>query len=347
VVNLLSKEQAMNTNKSGLQATVIGDGGWGTALALLLHGNGNCVTVWGPFPDYIQTVIRQRENSVYLPGVKLPPDLRWTADAKAAADGAAVVILASPTKFFRAVAGTFAALLPKSCAVVSVAKGLDPKSYQRMTQVAEEVLGRGPVAALSGPSLAPEVARGVPTAMVVASRDEEQARHLQGIFSNRRFRVYTSDDVVGVELGGALKNIIALAAGISDGLGFGDNTRAALITRGLAETTRLGIALGAKPSTFAGLSGAGDLVLTCTSKTSRNHTVGERLGRGEAMDRILADMKQVAEGVWNCQVALELARKLGVQVPITEQVCAVVHEGRNPKEALASLMAREAKPEVG
>jgi glycerol-3-phosphate dehydrogenase (NAD(P)+) len=305
------------------------------------------VTVWGPFPDYIRTVVRRRENAEYLPGVTLPPELRWTADAKTAADGADVAVLASPTKFFRCVAGVFASLLPASCTVVSVAKGLDPQTYRRMTQVAEETLGRAPVAALSGPSLAPEVARGVPTAVVVASRDEAQARHLQSVFSNRRFRVYTSDDVVGVELGGALKNIIALAAGISDGLGFGDNTRAALITRGLAETTRLGIALGARPATFAGLSGAGDLVLTCTSKTSRNHGVGERLGRGETMERILADMKQVAEGVWNCQVALDLARKLGVEVPITEQVCAVVHEGRNPREALASLMAREARPEVG
>ena len=337
----------MNRSKSGLQATVIGDGGWGTALALLLHENGHRVTVWGPFPGYIQTVAEQRENSVYLPGVQLPPDIRWTADRATAAEGADVVVLASPTKFFRAVIGSFAALLPASCTVVSVAKGLDPQTYQRMTQVAEEVIGRAPMAALSGPSLAPEVARGVPTAVVVASRDEEQARWLQTIFSNRRFRVYTSDDVVGVELGGALKNIIALAAGISDGLGFGDNTRAALITRGLAETTRLGIALGANASTFAGLSGAGDLVLTCTSKTSRNHTVGERLGRGEAMDRILADMKQVAEGVWNCRAALDLARKCGVEVPITEQVCAVVHEGRNPREALVSLMAREVKPEVG
>ena len=326
---------------------VIGDGGWGTAIALLLRENGHRVTIWSPFPDYVLDVVQRRQNSLYLPGVELPADIRWTADRQAATAGAEVAVLASPTKFFRPVAESFSGLLPPSCIILSVAKGLDPKTHRRMTEVAEEVFGRSPVAALSGPSLAPEVARGVPTAVVAASPNETHARELQRIFSNTRFRVYTSDDRIGVELGGALKNIIAVAAGISDGLGFGDNTRAALITRGLAEITRLGTALGARAATFSGLSGAGDLILTCTSKASRNHAVGERIGRGESLEQILAGMKQVAEGVENCRGARDLARGLRVDVPITEQVCAVAHEGRNPKDALAALMSRDAKSERG
>jgi glycerol-3-phosphate dehydrogenase (NAD(P)+) len=334
-------------HKSPQNISILGDGGWGTALALLLCENGHHVTAWGPFPNDINAIIQKRENSLYLPGIPLPEDIVWTADRAAATAQADVVVLATPTKFFRSVAESFASLIPPSCMIVSVAKGLDSRTHQRMTQVAEEVLGRSPVAALSGPSLAPEVARGIPTAVVVASRSEEHSRELQTLFASSRFRVYTSDDRVGVELGGALKNIIALAAGISDGLGYGDNTRAALMTRGLAEITRLGVKLGAKPATFAGLSGAGDLIVTCASKISRNHSVGERIGRGETLKQILSGMKQVAEGVWNCQVALDLARRVHVEVPIIEQVCAVVHEGRNPKEALVSLMTREAKPEMG
>lgn len=336
-----------SASKAAAKIGILGDGGWGTALALLLHENGHRVTVWGPLPDYIKTVVRQRENPLYLAGVSLPPDIRWTADCREAVADTDVVVLASPTKFFRSVAERFAALLPPSCTVVSVAKGLDPRTHQRMTEVAEEVFARSPVAALSGPSLAPEVARRIPTAVVVASRDERQSRELQKIFSNGRFRVYTSDDRIGAELGGALKNIIALAAGISDGLGFGDNTRAALMTRGLAEITRLGVALGAQPATFSGLSGVGDLIVTCASKLSRNHAVGERIGRGETTAQIMADMKQVAEGVDNCRVARDLARQLKVETPIIDQVCAVIHEGKNPRDALASLMTREAKPELG
>ena len=334
-------------HKSDVRIAVFGDGGWGTALALLLHGNGHAVTVWGHSPDHVESVVRTRENALYLPGVELPPEIRWTADNEAAAAGADVAILAVPSRFFRSVAATLAGHLSTSCMVVSVAKGLDPRTRQRMTEVAEQVLGHAPIAALSGPSLAPEVARQAPTAVVVASRDDEQNRRLQGIFASKRFRVYTSADVVGVELGGALKNVIALAAGISDGLGFGDNTRAALITRGLAEITRLGIALGAEAETFAGLSGAGDLILTCGSRQSRNHAVGERLGRGEPIARVLAGMKQAAEGVWNCRVASDLARQAKVDAPITEQIRAVVHEGRDPRAALEALMARRARPELG
>ena len=324
---------------------IIGDGGWGTALALTLLGNGHRVTVWGPFPEYIEEICRKRENPLYLPGVALPPDLAWTSDRAVAAEGADVIVLAVPTRFFRAVAASFRGVIPPSAAVVSVAKGLDAQTHHRMSEVAQEVLGRGPVAALSGPSHAEEVARRVPTAVVIASADAAQARMLQSVFMGPRFRVYTSDDVAGVELGGALKNIMAIAAGASDGIGFGDNTKAALLTRGLAEITRLGCALGAKPATFAGLSGMGDLIVTCTSRFSRNRSVGERLGRGEKIDGILASMKQVAEGVWTCALARDLARERGIEVPITEEVFAVLHEAKNPLEAVGDLMMRSAKPE--
>jgi len=327
------------------QACIIGDGGWGTALALVLHERGHRVKVWGPFPEYIEKVRQAHRNDDYLPGVDLPAEIWWTADRENVVQGADLVVVAVPTKFYRNVMDSFAGLIPASAEVVTVAKGFDPQSHQRMTDVLADVLKRDDVAALSGPSHAEEVARRMPTAVVVASRSSKVARSVQEAFSTARFRVYTSDDVVGVELGGALKNVIAVGAGIVDGIGFGDNTRAALITRGLAEMTRLGVAMGARPATFAGLSGIGDLIVTCNSKLSRNHAVGERLGRGEKIGQILGSMKQVAEGVWNCAIACDLARQHGVQVPIAEEVHAVVHKGRNPVEAVEALMSRDAKPE--
>ncbi len=214
-----------------------------------------------------------------------------------------------------------------------------------MTQIAEQILKRPHVAALSGPSHAEEVARGIPTAVVIACDDHAVAQSLQSTFTNRVFRVYSSTDVVGTELGGALKNVIAIAVGISDGLGFGDNTKAALITRGLAEMTRLGTALGAHPETFSGLTGMGDLIVTCASKLSRNRAVGERLGRGESIKEIMDSMVQVAEGVWNCENAFALAQNVGIEVPITHEVTAVVHKGKNPREAVESLLARDPRPE--
>ncbi len=324
---------------------VIGDGGWGTALAVLLAGKGDRVTVWGPFPDYVAQVRDTGRNELYLPGVTIPPAVRWTADRAEAVAGADVVVLAVPSKFFRDVAASFASRIPAEALVVSVAKGLDERARTRMTEVADEVLGAGPCAALSGPSHAEEVARGIPTAVVIACSDPARASGLQSVFMTPRFRVYTSDDVVGVELGGALKNIIAVAVGVSDGLGFGDNTRAALITRGLVEMSRLGCALGAQPATFAGLSGMGDLIVTCTSRHSRNRAVGERLGRGETIEAITASMKQVAEGVGNCAIARAIARDRGVDVPITDEVYAILREGKRPLEAVQSLMTRSAKPE--
>ena len=323
---------------------IIGDGGWGTALAVVLHNNGHAVRVWGPFADYIAEIQHRHRNEKFLPGIKLPPDIRWTADKAEAVAGADVVILAVPSRFFRSVLESFAGFIPSSAPALSVTKGLDEKTGKRMTEVAEELLKR-PVAALSGPSLAAEVARGIPTAVTIACADNATAKTLQDLLMNPSFRVYTSNDVIGVEIGGALKNVIAIAAGACDGIGFGDNTKAALITRGLAEIARLGCALGAHPETFAGLSGMGDLIVTCASRLSRNNTVGERLGRGESIDQILKTMEQVAEGVWTCATARELARKHNVEVPIINEVHAVIHEGKDPKEAVRALLSRDPKPE--
>jgi glycerol-3-phosphate dehydrogenase (NAD(P)+) len=324
---------------------IIGDGGWGTALGLVLHRNGHDVHMWGPFPDYVSQVKRRRENVKFLPGVRLPEDIQWHSDRAGAVDGADVVVIAVPSKFYRSVLESFAPHIPAQSLLISVSKGLDQQTHERLTVTARTVLGRGPVAALSGPSHAEEVARRVPTAVVIACEDHGVAVQLQQVFNGTEFRIYTSDDVTGVELGGALKNVIALAAGVSDGIGFGDNTKAALITRGLAEITRLGSAMGANPATFAGLSGIGDLIVTCASNLSRNRAVGERLGKGETIKDILGGMEQVAEGVSTCKLALDVARKLGIDVPITEQINAVIHEGRDPKQAVIALMSRDPKVE--
>lgn len=332
--------------KTPRKIAIIGDGGWGTAIGLLLAGNGHKVTIWGPFKDYIEKVAASRENMNFLPGVTLPPELLWTADREQAVAGADIIVLAVPTKYYRSVLESFASLIQPHSRIVSLSKGLDQQTHKRMTEVAAEVLNHAVIAALSGPSHAEEVARRIPTAVVIASRNKEHSDELQKVFTSDRFRVYTSDDVKGVEYGGALKNVIAVAVGMSDGIGFGDNTRAALITRGLVEITRLGSALGAKQSTFAGLSGMGDLIVTCTSRHSRNRSVGERLGKGETIEHIMGDMKQVAEGVWNCAIVRELARKLKVEVPITEEVYAIVHKGKKPQSALATLMTRDLKPET-
>ena len=324
---------------------IIGDGGWGTALALVLARNGQAVRVWGPFPEYIEQIVTRGENVKFLPGVRLPTNIGWTADRAAAVRDADVVVLAVPSKYFRAALQPLAPLVPGPALIVSVTKGLDRETSRRMTQVAADLLGRGPIAALSGPSHAEEVARSIPTAVTLACADPAQAVALQKVLSNDAFRVYTADDVAGVELGGALKNVMALAAGVCDGLGFGDNAKAALITRGLAEMTRLGCALGAQRATFAGLSGLGDLVVTCTSRHSRNRAVGERLGRGEQIAAILQSMEQVAEGVWTCAVARDLARRHKLPAPITEEVCAVIHDGKNPRQAVQALLGRELRSE--
>ncbi len=324
---------------------IIGDGGWGTALALHLERSGRRVRVWSPFPEAVERLRRARENTPFLPGVPLPESLEWTADCEAAVAGAEGIVLAVPSKFCGAVYAAFADAVRRGAArLLSASKGLDPVSGRRLTELAGAVFGR-PAAALSGPTLAEEVARGLPAAAVLAGECPADVAAWQAALNGPRFRVYTSDDTAGVELGGALKNVMALAAGASDGLGFGENARAALITRGLAEMTRLGAALGARAETFAGLSGMGDLVVTCNSRASRNHQVGERLGRGEPLAAILGGMRQVAEGVTTGARARDLARARGVRAPIIEAVAAVLYDGQPPAEAVEALLRRAARPE--
>jgi glycerol-3-phosphate dehydrogenase (NAD(P)+) len=328
-----------------MKITVIGDGGWGTAIGLLLNTNGHAITLWGPFEDYLKEIRSTGENTRYLKGVKLPDTLRWTANPSEAMAGAELVVLAMPSKFFADVCRTFSGLIPPTIPVVSLTKGLCEATHCRMSELAQDILKVPHVVVLSGPSHAEEVARNIPTAVVAACEDEARAQQIQQIFTSPFFRVYTSTDPVGVELGGAVKNVIAIAVGASDGLGFGDNTRAALITRGLAEITRFGIAFGAKPETLSGLSGVGDLIVTCTSRHSRNHTVGERLGKGEAIQEIMASMTMVAEGVWNAKVVYALAKKNNVSMPITEAVYGLCYENLSVKEAVIRLISRDAKPE--
>ena len=328
-----------------MNVTIIGDGGWGTALGLLLHQKGHAVTIWGPFADYLDEVRVRRENVRYLPGIAVPPGIAWTADADEAVRHAEAFVLAVPSKFYADVCQRFQGRIAAGTPVVSVTKGLCATTHRRMSEIAAEILRHEAVTVLSGPSHAEEVSRGLPTAVVAAARDRRQAEFFQKLFTGPRFRVYTSCDPVGVELGGAVKNVIAVAVGVSDGLGFGDNTRAALITRGLAEMTRLATALGAQPETLAGLSGVGDLIVTCTSRHSRNRGVGERLGRGEKIEPILASMKMVAEGVWNSRIVRGLARERGIDMPITEQVYGFCYENLDPQQALVALMNRDSKPE--
>lgn len=328
-----------------MKIAVIGDGGWGTANALLLAGYGHDVTLWGAFPDYVEEMRRTRRNEKFLKGVELPADLKLTADREEAVKGAEVVVLAPPSKYFTSVVSGFRGLIPPEALVVSITKGLCEKTDRRMTDLGEEILGTGPIVALAGPSHAEEVSRGVPTAVVAACADEAKAKRVQAIWSGPRFRVYTSKDPVGVEIGGAVKNVLAIAVGCSDGMGYGDNTRAALITRGLVEMKRFVLAYGGKPETLSGLAGVGDLIVTCTSVHSRNHAVGERLGKGERIADILGSMQMVAEGVWNAKVVHEIAKRLDVEMPICELVYALCHEGFDAKGACAAMMNRALKEE--
>ncbi len=330
-----------------MRAAVVGAGAWGTALAKVLTDAGHEVCLWSYEPE-VADAINERGENPYLEGIRLPAALTAEADMGRAVRGAQLVVSVSPSQVVRHVMAEAGAFIDPEALVVSASKGIELGTWLRMDQVLAEVLSPGLTerfSVLSGPSFAREVAMGAPTAVVVASGDQEAAARVQGAFQTPWFRAYTNLDVVGVELGGALKNVVALAAGMSAGLGYGHNTMAALITRGLAEMTRLGVALGARQATFYGLAGMGDLVLTCTGSLSRNRTVGFRLGQGESLDEILADMTAVAEGVKTASGVRELARRHQVEMPITEQVFAIVEEGRSPPEALRALMERDPKPE--
>ncbi len=330
-----------------MNVTVIGTGGWGTALAVLLHGNGHLVTLWGRLKEEVEPIVAARENKMFLPGVKIPAEIEVTLDAKSALRDAELVVLAVPSHGMRPICLQLRDFLPREPTLVSVAKGIENETGARMTEVITEVLRTDRLVALSGPSHAEEVGRGIPTAVVVASKRPALAAIAQDAFMNERFRIYTHDDVVGVELGGALKNIIAIAAGVCDGIGFGDNTKAALCTRGLVEMARLGVGLGAKRETFFGLSGVGDLIVTAFSRHSRNRAFGERLGKGEKLEQIVASTQMIAEGVKTAKSAWQLAqsRAGGIDVPITREVYAILYEGKSPKHAVRDLMTREAKPE--
>jgi glycerol-3-phosphate dehydrogenase (NAD(P)+) len=329
------------------RAAVLGAGSWGTAFATVLVDAGGDVVLWARRPELAASINDQHVNTDYLPGVELPPGLRSTPDASEALAGSELVVLAVPSQTLRENLSAWAGELPEACLLVSLMKGIELRTSHRMSEVICEVadVPNDRVAVVSGPNLAKEIAARQPAACVVASVDESVAERLQQACMTGYFRPYTNTDVVGCELGGTVKNVIALAVGMAAGMGFGDNAKASLITRGLAETARLGASLGADPMTFSGLAGLGDLVATCTSPLSRNRTFGERLGRGESVDEIAATTTEVAEGVKSCQPVLDLARKFDVDMPIAEHVVSVVHEGMSPKEMVRSLMSRDAKPE--
>jgi glycerol-3-phosphate dehydrogenase (NAD(P)+) len=327
---------------------VIGAGSWGTTVAAIVGGRVP-TALWSRDADLARSISSSHENARYLPGVELPPRLRGTADLEGSCRDADVVVMAVPSHGFRSVLCQAAAAVRSDVPVVSLSKGVERDTLLRMTEVVLDVLpaGRsGPVAVLTGPNLAREVAEGQPAASVVACEDPDTATGLQQLFMTHSFRVYTNPDVVGCEVAGALKNVIAIAVGIAAGLGYGDNAQAALVTRGLAEITRLGVALGGQPLTFAGLAGLGDLVATCTSAHSRNRRVGFELGRGRSLDAIVGEMDMVAEGVRSTAAVLQLAARAGVEMPIATIVGAVLYAERNPADLVPDLMLREAKPEL-
>jgi glycerol-3-phosphate dehydrogenase (NAD(P)+) len=331
----------------GSRAAVVGAGSWGTALALHLSRSGFQVDQWVHDPELLEVMRSRRENPVYLPHFVLPDSLRPSGDLAAVLEGNEVVLWVVPTRYFRDLLRSAAPRLHGETRLVIATKGIEPGSGLRMSQIAGECLERPPrsVTVLAGPSFAQEVARGDPTAGVLACEDLTSARELQAVLSQGSYRFYTNQDVVGVEMGGALKNVIALAAGVVEGLGFGSNTAAALMTRGLTEITRLGAACGGSPSTFSGLAGMGDLILTCTGRLSRNRSVGIQLGRGGRLEEILSGMKMVAEGIPTTSAAMLLARRLGVEMPITLGVDALLRGEANPKDAVAALLRRPLREE--
>jgi glycerol-3-phosphate dehydrogenase (NAD(P)+) len=331
-----------------MNTAVVGGGSWGSAFARYLGSIGLPTRLWIREKDIYREALRSRENSAFLPGFRFPPEVDLSDDLAKTASFGEVVFVAVPSQFCRTVYRRMAPVLHGDQIVVSLTKGFDRKTLMRMSQVMEEVfkprvLPR--LAVLSGPSFAKEVAAGFPTALVIASREPATTRQVQQLISSLTIRAYTSTDVTGVEVAGALKNVIAIAAGIVDSLEFGLNTRAALITRGLVEITKLGLALGARKETFSGLAGIGDLVLTCTGEISRNHRVGHELGRGRTLAEILAGMKMVAEGVYTTVAARRIARALGVEMPISEQIYQVLYRGKTPRKAVEELMSRTLKPE--
>ena len=324
---------------------IIGAGSWGTALALLLYKNGNHVTVWSVMEDEVRMLQTEHEQKDKLPGVKLPEDMIFTTDLEQTVRGKDVLVLAVPSPFTRETAGRMAPYVRDGQMIVNVAKGIEESTLLTLSEVIEEELPAADVSVLSGPSHAEEVGRGIPTTIVVGAKKKETAEYLQNLFMSEVFRVYTSSDVLGIELGAALKNVVALAAGIADGLGYGDNTKAALITRGIAEIARLGISMGGRIETFYGLTGIGDLIVTCASMHSRNRRAGILIGKGASMEEAMKEVKMVVEGVYSAKAGYALSQKYDVSMPIIEQVNKVLFDGVSADAAVKELMLRDKKVE--
>lgn len=325
----------------GLTVSMIGAGSWGTALSVLLGKKGINVNLWVYEQEVFNTIERARENLKLLPGIIIPQNVRPFLDKGEAINGTEIIIMAVPSQAVRSVAREISPFVREKQIVVNLAKGLEVHTYKRLSQVIGEEIPLCTIAVLSGPSHAEEVARDIPTTVVSSSVVREAAETVRDLFMGPKFRVYTNPDIIGVETGGALKNIIALAAGVSDGLGFGDNTKAALMTRGIVEIARLGEAMGALPQTFAGLTGIGDLIVTCTSMHSRNRRAGIMLGQGKSLDETLSSVGMVVEGVKTCEAAYELSRSIGIEMPITEQLYSILFKGGDPKSAVVELMMRD------
>lgn len=325
---------------------VLGAGAWGVALGILLDNNGHDVTMWTFLQSEADMLINDRENKVSLPGVKLPETMKITIDMDEAIADKDIIVMATASKFIRSTAAKLKGKVKDGQIIVDVAKGIEEETLMTMTQIIEEEIpGCDPVV-LSGPSHAEEVGRQLPTTVVVGAKTAKTAKYVQDVFMNETFRVYTSPDMLGIELGGSLKNVIALAAGMADGMGLGDNSKAGLITRGMAEIARLGIAMGGKPETFSGLSGIGDLIVTCASVHSRNRKAGVLIGQGKNMNEAMTEVNQVVEGVYSAKAAMKLANKYNVEMPIVEQVNAVLFDNKSVKEGLADLMVRNKTTEI-
>lgn len=327
------------------KVSVIGAGSWGTAISRLLSTNGHEVTVWSILADEVRMLDEEREHKQKLPGVKLPQNIVFTTDLETALKNRDLLVLAVPSPFTRSTAHQMAPYTPDGQIIVNVAKGIEESTLMILTDIIEQEIPQANAAVLSGPSHAEEVGRGIPTTVVAGAKDQKTAELIQNIFMNEVFRVYTSPDMLGIELGGALKNVIALAAGVADGLGCGDNTKAALITRGIAEMSRLGVAMGGHIETFNGLTGIGDLIVTCASVHSRNRRAGYLIGQGRTMQQAMDEVQMIVEGVYSAKAAITLAKKYHIDMPIVEQVNEVLFEGKTAKEALADLMLRDRKIE--
>ncbi len=327
------------------KVSILGGGSWGIAIAVLLHKNGHEVTVWSALADEVE-MLKERHEHKMLPDVRLPQDMIFTADDREAVEGRDLLVMAVASAYTRITANRISGLVAQGQKILNVAKGIEEHTLMTLSEIIEQEIPQADVAVMSGPSHAEEVGRGIPTSIVVGASSKETAEYIQNLFMNEVFRVYITPDVLGMELGGSLKNVVALAAGIADGLGYGDNTKAALITRGITEIARLGTAMGGKFETFCGLTGIGDLIVTCASMHSRNRRAGILIGQGRSYEAAMAEVQMVVEGVYSAKAAMELAQKYQIQMPIIEQVNKVLFEGKSAAQAVKELMLRDRKEEI-